>query len=415
MIIVMDDIVDQQGLRIRELHPGCFTASDDTVLDSDILHLLAEQHPLHPHMPKRNPFPIEDADGVPAMVIDREAGNFNVRCSVRPLADMQHPNMILVTQQDHLVGSGANQLNPLLAVNREVLRIGARFEKDRLAFLGAVNGCLNRDEISRAVECDGNGSWCGRSILHEGCCPPTAHQREKRCRKNNRPHGEFHTSGEPSLSIALCGTTYRMISSAAMMLVGLTGGVATGKSTVARMFRQCGAIIIDADELARAVVQPGKPAWRAIVREFGHDILNADRSINRQAIGAIVFRNKAKRRKLEQIIHPRVAREQMRRTRAAAKKDPHAVVIYDVPLLFEAGIDKRVDKIVVVTADRETQIIRLKKRNGFTRVEALRRINSQMPLAKKVAQADYVLDGTMKKPLLSKVAASTFRQLHRLA
>jgi dephospho-CoA kinase len=200
-----------------------------------------------------------------------------------------------------------------------------------------------------------------------------------------------------------------------MILVGLTGGVATGKSTVAAMFKRCGAVVIDADILARTVVAPGKPAWREIVKEFGHDMLNADRTLNRQAVGAIVFRNKATRRRLERIIHPRVAREQMRLTRAAAKKDPRAVVIYDVPLLFEAGIDTRVDRTIVVTADRETQITRLRKRNGFTRTEALRRINSQMPLAKKVARADYVLDGTLKRPLLSKVAASTFRQLHRLA
>jgi dephospho-CoA kinase len=200
-----------------------------------------------------------------------------------------------------------------------------------------------------------------------------------------------------------------------MIVVGLTGGVATGKSTVAAMLKRCGAIVVDADELARDVVAPGKPAWREIVKKFGHDTLNADRSINRQALGAIVFRNRAKRRQLERIIHPRVAQEQLRLTRAAAKKNPHAVVIYDVPLLFEAGIDKRVDKTIVVTADRETQIARLRKRNGLTRAEALRRIKSQMPLAIKVVRADYVLDGTMKKHLLSKLAAKTFHQLHLLA
>ncbi|HEX5646516.1 MAG TPA: dephospho-CoA kinase [Nitrospira sp.] len=200
-----------------------------------------------------------------------------------------------------------------------------------------------------------------------------------------------------------------------MILVGLTGGVATGKSTVAAMFTRCGAVVIDADAVAREVVAPGKPAWRDIVTVFGGGVLNPNRTINRSALGAIVFRNKAKRQRLERIIHPRVAQEQMRLTRAAAKKDPHAVVIYDVPLLFEAGIDKRVDKTIVVTADRETQIARLKRRNGFSRAEALRRIRSQMPLANKVARADYVLDGTMKKFLLSKLAAKTFHQLLRLA
>lgn len=414
MIVVMNHIADQHGLRIGELHARRFTATDETVLDTDILHLLAEQHPPHAQMPKRNPFPIEDADGVSSMFIDCQAGNFNVRCTVRPLADVQYPDTIPVTQQGHLVNPGADQLNSLLAVNGEVLRIGPGFEKDGLPFLGAIDSLLNRREISRSVECDGNCSWCGRRILRQGYCTPNAHPRENHCRDKDRPHGEFHTSGELTLSIALYGATYRMISSAAMMLIGLTGGVATGKSTVARMFGQCGAIIIDADDLAREVVRPGKPAWREIVKEFGPAILNADRSLNRRAVGAIVFRNKAKRRRLERIIHPRVAREQMRLMRAAAMNNPHAVVIYDVPLLFEAGIDKRVDKTIVVTADRETQIARLRKRNGLTRTEAIRRINSQLPLAKKVARADYVLDGTMKKPLLSKVTATLFHQLQRL-
>lgn len=179
-----------------------------------------------------------------------------------------------------------------------------------------------------------------------------------------------------------------------MIFVGLTGGVATGKTTVANMFRRCGAVVIDADELARQVVTPGKPAWRDIVRTFGKQILKPDRTINRHALGAIVFHDKKKLRRLERIIHPRVAREQARLTKQAARKDPKAVVVYDVPLLFEAGIDKRVDKIIVVTADRDTQVARLKKRNGLTRAEALRRIKSQMPMSKKRRFADYVVDGT---------------------
>ena len=188
-----------------------------------------------------------------------------------------------------------------------------------------------------------------------------------------------------------------MISSAVMILIGLTGGVATGKSTVAKMFERCGAIVIDADKLARDVVRPGKPAWREIVRRFGTSVLNGDQTINRQILGQIVFQNRTKRRQLERIIHPRVAHEQARLTRQAARQDPKAIVIYDVPLLFEAGIDKRVDKTVVVTTGRETQIARLKKRNGLTRSEALRRIKSQMPLTLKRRHADYVLDGT-KQP-----------------
>jgi dephospho-CoA kinase len=199
-----------------------------------------------------------------------------------------------------------------------------------------------------------------------------------------------------------------------MILIGLTGSVATGKSTVAKMFKKCGAIVIDADELAREVVQPGKPAWREIVRTFGRRILNLDRTIDRHALGAIVFHDKKKLRHLERIIHPRVAREQIRLTKQAAKNDPKAVVIYDVPLLFEAGIDKRVDKTVVVAATRKTQIMRLKNRNGLTRAEALRRIRSQMPLAMKRLRADYILDGTKNRASLSRDISRLFEDLRSL-
>ena len=197
-----------------------------------------------------------------------------------------------------------------------------------------------------------------------------------------------------------------MISSARMILVGLTGGIATGKSTVAGLFRRCGATVIDADALAREVVQPGRPAWREIVKTFGKAVLNPDRTLNRQALGAKVFGYPATLRQLERIIHPRVAREQARLTKQAARNDPHAVVIYDVPLLFEAGIDTRVDITIVVTADRETQITRLNKRNGLTKAAALRRIKSQMPLSKKRQLADYVLDGTLSLPQLKKQVQS---------
>lgn len=208
-----------------------------------------------------------------------------------------------------------------------------------------------------------------------------------------------------------------------MMVVGLTGGLASGKSTVARLFQECGAIVLDADGLAREVVQPGTPAWRDIVRAFGRQVLRPDRALDREALARIVFRNPAKRRTLNAIIHPRVAREQARLTREIAKKDPKAVIMYDVPLLFEAGVDKRVDKIVVVTASQKAQIERLRQRNGLTRAEALRRIRAQMPLAQKAKLADYVLDGTRPRTQLRRQVAALLdlwkqghtRRLTRLA
>jgi dephospho-CoA kinase len=199
-----------------------------------------------------------------------------------------------------------------------------------------------------------------------------------------------------------------------MILVGLTGGVATGKSTVAKMFKQCGAAVINADLLARQAVEPDKPAWRAIVKQFGKTVLNQDRSLDRQALGSIVFHNPKKRRQLERIIHPRVAREQQRLVRRIAKGKPRAVVIYEVPLLFEVGVDKRVDKTIVVTADRKTQIARLKKRNGLSGAEAIRRIRSQMPLAKKIQRADHVLNGTLHRPSLRRQVGQLLKSLRLL-
>ncbi|HEX2056695.1 MAG TPA: dephospho-CoA kinase [Nitrospiraceae bacterium] len=206
-----------------------------------------------------------------------------------------------------------------------------------------------------------------------------------------------------------------MIWSAPMILVGLSGGVATGKSTVAAMFERCGATVIDADQLARQVVEPYKPAWRDIVRAFGRAVLRPDCTLDRQALADIVFKSPRKLRRLERIIHPRVARLQSRLTSAIAERQRHAVVIYEVPLLFEAGVDKRVDAIVVVTADRRTQIERLARRTGLSRTEILRRIRSQMPLAEKRRRADFVLDGTLPLPTLRRQVGRLYEQLRKRA
>lgn len=200
-----------------------------------------------------------------------------------------------------------------------------------------------------------------------------------------------------------------------MVLVGLTGGVATGKSTVASMFKRCGAVIIDADALARSVVEPGKPAWREIVKSFGKTVLNPDRTINRRVLGGIVFRDPAKLRRLERIVHPRVSRAQRRLVQSAFARNPRAVVVYDVPLLFEAGIERTVDHIIVVSADRDVQISRLRKRDGLSRADAIRRIKSQMPLAQKRRLADFVLDGTMSKHALFRLVKTLFQRFRTAA
>jgi len=200
-----------------------------------------------------------------------------------------------------------------------------------------------------------------------------------------------------------------------MILVGLTGGVACGKSSVARLFQDCGAILIDADVLARTVVERGKPALKDIARVFGKKALQTDGTLNRPALGKIVFASPAKLKKLNAIVHPRVAREQAKMAREIASQEPHAIVIYDAPVLIEAGAQKRMDKIIVVSADEKTQMKRLHNRNHLSKAEALRRIKIQLPLSKKIALADYVIDGTLSYEQTKHEVERIFAELKQLA
>lgn len=179
-----------------------------------------------------------------------------------------------------------------------------------------------------------------------------------------------------------------------MLLVGLTGGIATGKSLVSEILRGLGAYIIDADKIAREVVEPQKPAWLEIVEFFGKDIINKDKAINRKRLGEIVFNDPAKKRILEEIVHPRVIEEENRMVKEYLKIKPDGIVIIDAALLIEAGSHKRVDKLIVVYADKETQAKRLMERDGLSRTDADKRISSQMPLDKKVKMADFVIDNS---------------------
>jgi len=194
-----------------------------------------------------------------------------------------------------------------------------------------------------------------------------------------------------------------------MVVVGLTGGLGVGKTTIAGLFHDCGATIIDADQLARDVVKPGKPAWKDIKRQFGPEVLHSDNTLNRQALAHVVFQNPSKLKVLQKIIHPRVAREQATRTKAIGKANPQAVIIYDAALLIEAKAHRRMDHIIVVKADRATQISRVCHRDGLTKAAALRRIRQQMPLPQKLQYADTVLDGTWPRPRLRLVVKSLYR------
>lgn len=175
------------------------------------------------------------------------------------------------------------------------------------------------------------------------------------------------------------------------VVIGLTGGIASGKSTVSNMFRDLNIPVIDADVAARDVVRVGEEAYHKIVSTFGKEILKSDGTIDRQKLGSIVFHNKEKRLLLNQIVHPAI-RSFMAQQKESYIKDGHKVVVMDIPLLYESKLMYLVDKTLLVFVSEEVQLERLKRRNQLTNDEAQARINSQMPLKEKVRLADAVLD-----------------------
>ena len=201
----------------------------------------------------------------------------------------------------------------------------------------------------------------------------------------------------------------------AMLRVGLTGGIATGKSTVSRMFVECGAHLIDADLLAREAVAPGQPALREIVASFGPGMLAADGALNRDRLAGIVFKDSTQRARLEAIIHPYVFAEEERRCLQIREKDPHAVVLFDAALLIETGAYKNKDRVIVVTADEQTQLARLMARDSLTEPEARARIAAQMPLSDKIKMAHYVVEGTLPTEVLLKEISRIYKELQKLA
>lgn len=175
------------------------------------------------------------------------------------------------------------------------------------------------------------------------------------------------------------------------LIVGLTGGIASGKSTVSNMCKEMGIPVIDADLEARLAVEPGEQAYYEIVAAFGKGILLPDGGIDRPALGAIIFNDEDKRILLNSIVHPEVRRRMAEKQKAAVEAGAHMVVL-DIPLLFESKLVHLADKTLVVTVDKETQLRRLMARNAFSKEEAEARIASQMPLDKKAALADAVIN-----------------------
>jgi dephospho-CoA kinase len=176
-------------------------------------------------------------------------------------------------------------------------------------------------------------------------------------------------------------------------VVGLTGGIASGKSSFAEALRACGVPVVDADALARAAVAPGSPALADIAREFGPDVLAPDGSLDRKRMASLVFSDPTARRRLEAITHPAV-RAAMARETARLGAAGHDLAFYDVPLLFEVGLDRVLDSVVVVWSPRDVQRARVMARDGLRPDEADARLAAQLPIDEKAARADFVVENT---------------------
>jgi dephospho-CoA kinase len=177
-----------------------------------------------------------------------------------------------------------------------------------------------------------------------------------------------------------------------MRVLGLSGGIGSGKSLVAQFFRELGAEVIDADQLAREVVEPGQPALEEIKRTFGDDVLLADGRLNRPALANRIFGDPSARERLNAITHPRIRKRMAEEVIKRAGRS--GVLILDIPLLYESGRQDQVEKVIVVWVDRATQLARLMLRDGLSQREAQQRIEAQLPLDEKRERADQVIDNS---------------------
>jgi dephospho-CoA kinase len=193
--------------------------------------------------------------------------------------------------------------------------------------------------------------------------------------------------------------------------VGLTGGIATGKSTVSAIFRHAGAKIIDADQIARNVVNKGLPAWQKIVAHFGPRVLMADGQINRASLAEVVFNDPVQKRYLNAIVHPHVRRKTEELMQKLKEKEVNGVVVLDVPLLYEVGMDRDLDKIIVVYVPEIIQLERLMERDRLSEQSARVRIQSQMSIEEKKQRADIVIDNSGSPETTQAEALEIYRTL----
>jgi dephospho-CoA kinase len=196
-----------------------------------------------------------------------------------------------------------------------------------------------------------------------------------------------------------------------MFIVGLTGGIASGKSLVARVFKDLGAHVIDADRIVHDLLEPEQQAYQEVRDHFGKDILLPNGGIDRRKLGEIIFNNPEKRAWLNNCLHPKVFNAYTVQVQHLHSRQPDSIVILDAALLIETGYHRNMDRVVVVYADREQQIKRLSLRDKFTHEQALARITSQMPLAEKRAHADYVINNTGTREDTEIQAREVFRKL----
>jgi dephospho-CoA kinase len=196
-----------------------------------------------------------------------------------------------------------------------------------------------------------------------------------------------------------------------MLIVGLTGGIASGKSLVTGIFKNLGAHIIDADRIVRELLEPGQDAWKEVSEYFGDDIMMPDRGIDRRKLGQIVFSDPAKRAWLNQCLHPRVFEAYAAQVKRLRARTPDAIVVFDAALLMETGFHKKMDKTVLVYAHSDQQLTRLMDRDHFTHEQALARIQSQMPLSEKRRYADYVIENTGTRDEAERRAREVFALL----
>jgi dephospho-CoA kinase len=200
-----------------------------------------------------------------------------------------------------------------------------------------------------------------------------------------------------------------------MLIVGLTGGVASGKTVVSQILREEGAYLIDADQIARDLVRPHTSTWNELRRVFGDGILDEDGSVHRKKLAVKVFSDPEQRNLLNQLLHPRIKEEIGRKVKEIGQKDPEAIVVIDAALLLEVGDYREMDRLIVVASTETQQIERLRNRNGVEEEEAQKVLASQMPLEEKLKVADFIIRNEGSLEETKRRAKEVFQELRRIA